>query len=140
MIKLLLQIIKFAIVGGISFAVDFVTYSLLCNVLHVHYQIAGIIGFLLSVVVNYCLSMRYVFASRDDISKKKEFIIFVILSTIGAGINALILFLCVDVFYVYLLQDIIDDSWMNIIAKIVATFLVMVYNFVTRKVFLEKNI
>lgn len=85
--------------------------------------------------------MRYVFASKDDMSKKKEFIIFAILSIIGAGLNALILYLCVDVAYAgsVMLQGMISDKWMNIVAKVVATAIVMVYNFITRKIFLEKK-
>lgn len=139
--KLLEQIFKFAIVGGISFVVDFTVYTILCNVLNVHYQIAGVSGFVIALIVNYILSMRYVFASKDDMSKKKEFIIFAILSIIGAGLNALILYLCVDVAYAgsVMLQGMISDKWMNIVAKVVATAIVMVYNFITRKIFLEKK-
>ena len=139
--KLLEQIFKFAIVGGISFVVDFTVYTILCNLLNVHYQIAGVSGFVIALIVNYTLSMRYVFASKDDMSKKKEFIIFAILSIIGAGLNALILYLCVDVTYAgsAMLQSFISEKWMNIVAKVVATAIVMVYNFITRKIFLEKK-
>ena len=139
--KLLEQIFKFAIVGGISFVVDFTVYTLLCNLLNVHYQIAGVSGFVIALIVNYILSMRFVFASKDDMSKKKEFIIFAVLSIIGAGLNALILFLCVDVTYAgsESLQAFISEKWMNIVAKVVATAIVMVYNFITRKIFLEKK-
>ena len=139
--RLIEQIFKFAIVGGISFVVDFLIYTLLCNVLGVHYQIAGVSGFVIALIVNYSLSMRFVFASKDDMSKRKEFIIFAVLSIIGAGLNALILYLCVDIAYVGMpvLQENISEKWMNIVAKVVATAIVMVYNFVTRKIFLEKK-
>ena len=72
--------------------------------------------------------MKYVFVGRDDISKEKEFIIFVILSVIGLGINQLVMWLMVDklgMFYA--------------IVKLFATAVVMVWNFVTRKIFLEKK-
>ena len=75
--KLIAQILKFAVVGGISFVIDFVVYAILCNVMNVHYIIAGITGFGVSVVANYILSMKFVFASKDDMPKDKEFIIFV---------------------------------------------------------------
>lgn len=139
--KLLVQIFKFILVGGISFLVDFVVYTVMCNVLHVHYMIAGVSGFVISVIVNYILSMRYVFESKEDMRKEKEFIIFVVLSLIGMLLNSLILYVCIDCIYRDLqwLNRTISVEWMNIVAKVVATSVVMVYNFVTRKIFLERK-
>lgn len=141
MSKLFAQIFKFTIVGGISFVVDFVVYGMLCNVLYVHYIIAGIIGFLVSVVVNYLLSMKFVFVSKEDMRKDKEFIIFVVLSLIGMLLNSILLFICIDLIYMNWtwLMQILDREGMNLFAKIIATGIVMVYNFVTRKIFLEKK-
>lgn len=139
--KLLEQIFKFAIVGGISFVVDFLVYTVMCNVLHIHYIIAGVAGFTVSVIVNYILSMRFVFVSKDDMRKDKEFVIFVVLSLIGMLLNSVILYICIDLIYMHWLwlMSILPIDWMNIVAKVVATGIVMVYNFVTRKIFLEKK-
>lgn len=139
--KLIEQILKFAVVGGISFVVDFLVYGVSCNVLGIHYIIAGVLGFVISVVVNYLLSMKFVFVSKDDMSKGSEFVIFVILSLIGMVLNSVILFMCIDLIYMHWLwlQNLIDIEIMNLAAKIVATGIVMVYNFVTRKIFLEKK-
>lgn len=139
--KLIEQILKFAVVGGISFVVDFVVYGVSCNVLGIHYIIAGVLGFVISVIVNYLLSMKFVFKSKDDMSKGSEFVIFVILSLIGMVLNSVILFVCIDLIYTYWmwLQNLIDIELMNLVAKIVATAIVMVYNFITRKIFLEKK-
>lgn len=138
--KLLAQIFKFAIVGGISFVVDFAVYGILCNVIGVHYIISGVAGFFVSVVVNYLLSMKFVFVSKD-MRKDKEFVIFVILSLIGMLLNSVILFVCIDLIYMNWnwLNKLVDIEFMNLFAKIVATGIVMVYNFVTRKIFLEKK-
>lgn len=139
--KLLAQIFKFAIVGGISFVVDFAVYGIMCNVLHIHYIISGVTGFFVSVVVNYLLSMRFVFVSKEDIRKDKEFVIFVVLSLIGMVLNSVILYICIDLIYMHWLwlNDSLNIEIMNMVAKIVATGIVMVYNFVTRKIFLEKK-
>ena len=126
--KLFAQIFKFVIVGGISFLVDFVVYAVMCNILYIHYIIAGIAGFSISVIVNYILSMRFVFQSKGNIRKDKEFVLFVVLSLIGMLLNSFVLFICIDLIF----MD-------NIIAKIIATAIVMVYNFVSRKIFLEKQ-
>ena len=139
--KLIAQILKFSVVGGLSFVIDFVVYAVLCNILQVHYIVAGVAGFAVSVIVNYVLSMKFVFASRDDMPKDKEFIIFVVLSLIGMGVNSLILYLCIDILYVYWmwLNNMMDIETMNLFAKVAATAIVMIYNFVTRKIFLEKK-
>lgn len=141
MSKLIAQFLKFAIVGGISFVVDFAVYGIMCNTFGVHYIISGIFGFVISVIVNYLLSMKFVFVSKDDLSKKSEFVIFVVLSVIGLGLNSLILYLCIDLLYLnwLWLQSMISIKLMNLAAKIIATFIVMVYNFITRKIFLEKK-
>ena len=138
--KLLIQIFKFIIVGGISFIIDFVIYTVMCNILQIHYIIAGITGFIISVVANYILSMRFVFESKEDMRKDKEFVIFVVLSLIGMLINSVILYICIDLIYryCYWLKEMISVKLMNVIAKIIATGIVMVYNFITRKIFLEK--
>lgn len=139
--NLLAQILKFAIVGGISFLVDFAVYGIMCNVLGVHYAIAGVAGFFVSVVVNYLLSMKFVFVSKEDMRKDKEFVIFVILSLIGMVLNSVILYICIDLIYMHWLwlNQILEIEIMNLAAKIIATGIVMVYNFVSRKIFLEKK-
>lgn len=138
--KLFEQIVKFGIVGFICFFIDFGIVVVL-NKLGVHYLIAGLCGFLISVMANYLLSFKFVFKRKEDMDRKKEFIIFVVLSAIGCGLNELILYICVDVIYnnVEWLAKIIPDALSVPASKIVATAIVMVYNFVTRKLFLEKK-
>ena len=138
--KIIEQFLKFAVVGGISFLVDFTVYTIMCNVLHIHYIIAGVLGFTVSVVVNYILSMRYVFLSKDDTRKDKEFLIFVVLSLMGMVLNTILLYLCIDILYSNLgyLKQLLSNEWMNIVAKVFATGVVMVFNFITRKIFLER--
>ncbi len=58
---------------------------------------------------------------------KKNFIIFIVFSVIGLGLTELIMWLGVDIMKISYL-----------IVKIIATAIVMVFNFVTRKIFLEK--
>ena len=138
--KIIEQFLKFVVVGGISFLVDFTVYTIMCNVMHIYYIIAGVLGFTVSVVVNYILSMRYVFLSKDDTRKDKEFFIFVVLSLMGMFLNTILLYLCIDILYSNLgyLKQLLSNEWMNIVAKVFATGVVMVFNFITRKIFLER--
>lgn len=138
--KLFEQILKFGIVGFICFFIDFGIVVVL-NKLGVHYLIAGLCGFLISVIANYLLSFKFVFKRKEDMDRKKEFIIFVVLSAIGCGLNEVILYLCMEMVYINVdwLVNNISENLAVAASKIVATAIVMVYNFITRKLFLEKK-
>ena len=130
---------KFGIVGALAFVIDYGVYVLLANGLQMNYLIANIFGFTLSLIFNYFMSMKFVFERKDDTDKRKEFITFTILSLIGLGINELIIFGCVDGVYLnsVFLQEKIDIGLAKQAGKIVATGIVMVYNFISRKIFIE---
>ena len=125
--KLFAQIIKFGLVGFLCFFIDYGIMVFLTEVAGVHYLVSSGISFTVSVIVNYILSLTYVFETEKG-NRIKEFIIFIILSVIGLGINQALMWLCVDVFGIFYM-----------ISKIGATAVVMVYNFVTRKMILEKK-
>ena len=147
--KLINQILKFGVVGIISFIVDFVITMAVSTLLRTSVGmttsqaalVGAFFGFVISVIVNYILSMKYVFERREDLDRKKEFTIFVVLSIIGLGINELIILFCIDLVYANWawLHNLIGATLATAGAKIVATAVVMVYNFVTRKIFLENK-
>lgn len=126
--KLIEQILKFGLVGGICTAVDFGVMIFLKEVLGCYYLFASAASFLISLILNYFLSMRFVFEGKKDSSKIREFIIFVILSVMGLGLNQLIMWVAVD-----------GMGISYILSKVGATGIVMVYNFVTKKMFLEEK-
>ncbi len=124
--KLIAQIMKFGVVGFIAFFIDFGTMVFLTEVFGVPYLISTTVAFIVSVIFNYFASMRFVFKRKDSMSRRREFIIFVLLSVVGLILNDIFMYVFVDLFLV-------DYR----ISKIVVTALVMVWNFVSRKVFLE---
>ena len=92
--KLLAQIAKFGVVGVICFIIDYVVYRIFnvvfettgfSNTFGQYYLISAFMGFTISVVCNYILSFKFVFERKEDMSRKKEFVIFLILSIIGLG-------------------------------------------------------
>ena len=126
--KLIAQFMKFGIVGVIAFVIDYGVMIFLTEVFGVPYLISTTISFVVSVIFNYFASMRFVFQRKDDMSRRREFIIFIVLSVCGLGINDLLMWLMVDSLY-------IDYR----LSKIVVTVVVAVWNFVTRKIFLEAH-
>ena len=126
--KLFAQIIKFGFVGGTAFIIDAGILFLLTDVFGVHYLISGAISFTVSVIYNYILSIKWVFDAKKDVNKTQELVVFIGLSVVGLGLNQFFMWLFVDVMHIYYMMS-----------KIIATAIVMVYNFITRKVFIERK-
>ena len=148
--KLIQQMVKFGLVGAICFVIDYLIGLAVLNVLMAvlsadYFEVASVagsvVGFTVSVVVNYILSFKFVFERKDNLDRRAEFVIFVVLSVIGLLINSLIIWIAVGPVYgsSSFLQENAGYNLVYTGAKIVATAVVMVYNFVTRKIFLEKK-
>ena len=78
--KLLLQMFKFAIVGGTAFLIDYIILIICKEVFHLDTLLSAAIGFTISTIVNYILSVTWVFDVSGKHSGKRNFIIFVIFS------------------------------------------------------------
>lgn len=124
--KLFEQIIKFGIVGGLAFLIDYGIMVLCKEVFRFDVLVAAGFGFTVSVIFNYIASVKWVFNINENNSKSKQFITFIIFSIIGLIITEIIM---------YIGTDIMKISYL--IVKVGATLIVMVFNFITRKLFLE---
>lgn len=123
---LLAQLAKFGVVGVVATVIDFGVMNVLHYGMHLDILIANTVGFIISLIFNYLASMTFVFEHREGMSRRHEFAIFVVLSIIGLLLN--------DGIVVALNKGLALEA--NL-AKIAATALVMIYNFVTRKIFLD---
>ena len=124
--NLLVQFCKFGLVGTLCFAIDYGLMILLTEIWKVDYFLSCAISFSASVVVNYILSMRFVFNGKEDMSRFQEMAVFLALSLVGLMLNQMIMWIAVEFFGMFYM-----------IAKILSTMLVTTYNFVSRKMFLE---
>lgn len=148
--KLFAQIMKFGVVGVVCFGIDYIIglsvmkmiVKLGGNPLFELASMAGsALGFTVSVIINYILSFKFVFERKEGLGRREEFAVFLILSVVGLGLNQLIIWVCVGPVYggIAFLQKILNYDLAYTGAKVIATAIVMVYNFVTRKIFLEKK-
>lgn len=124
--KLVQQFMKFGVVGLIAFVIDYGLLAFLTEVFGINYLISATISFTVSVIFNYVASMRYVFTHKAELSRRHEFIIFVVLSVLGLLINNFCMWAGVELLGIHYL-----------ITKIGATAIVSIWNFVTRKIFLD---
>jgi len=124
--KLVKQILKFGLVGGIAFVIDYGLLFIFTEVFHIDYLISSVMSFSISVIFNYSVSVLLVFEVNKERKKSRNFIIFVLLSIVGLGINLVIMFFGVEIM-----------QWYYMLVKLFATIVVMIFNFITRKFFLE---
>lgn len=121
------QVLRFLVVGGIAFLIDYSIYYSLTHIFGVYYLVSSVISFTVSVMFNYILSTKWVFDSQTKNNESKKFVAFIILSVLGLGINQIFLWMFSDIFHIN-----------DLISKVIATAIVMVWNFVTRKLIVEK--
>jgi len=118
-----LQMFRYCFVGGISFLIDFFIYIGLIEIFNVNYLISAAIAFAISVLANYYLSTSWVFNQSNIENRVIEFNLFILISIMGLVFTEILLFIFID--------------WLSIgyiISKIIASLLVMLWNFSARRV------
>ncbi len=118
------EFLSFCIVGAITFLFDYGLLYLLTEYIGLSYLLSSALAFSVAVVINYILCQRFVFAGAKN--GVKQLTLFAITSVIGLGINQLCMWAfveCVSMHYM--------------LAKIFATGIVTVWNYVTKKFVLE---
>ena len=140
--KLFYEVFRFLIVGLIAAVFDFLLCYIFQFIIFKGHEnvyvtvISTIMGFLIGVVINYLLSTYMVYKKTDNKKAKnvKGMIIFLLLAVIGLllgiGIQAL--------FYDLLFVKKGVSFFSYPITFIFRTFVVMVYNYISRKLILYK--
>ena len=142
------EIFRFCLVGGIATVVDFLIMAVTLYLFHPELyetfwqvffggsgnpsllanMVGTGLGFLVGLVVNYFLSVFFVFLHKGDSQTAKGFLQFAFLSAIGLGLHEV---------GMYLLNELLGvNEW---IVKIVMTIIVLIYNYVSRKLIIFKE-
>lgn len=124
--SLISKIFRFVIVGGIATIIDFVFLYIFKELFNFNLVLANTLAFIISVIYNYIASIKWVFDIDKNKNSKIQFLLFITFSVIGLILNNIFIYLFTDIMGIYYL-----------ISKIIATLFVMIFNFVTRKIFLE---
>ena len=122
------QVRNFLIVGCTVTLIDFVLLRVLTEYAGLWYLASAVISFIISTIINYLLSMKFVFKGREGRSKTQEFLIFAVLNLIGLGLTTLLMWLFVEKAGLYYM-----------LAKVFTTGVVMFWSFFSRKIFLEQH-
>ncbi len=117
---------RYLMVGAVSFGVDFTALIVLTEVAGLHYLVSGALAFLVGVLINYLLSVTWVFDRRGRAHNTTfEFLVYAVIGLTGLGVNQMVL---------YSLSEMLD--WHYTLSKLVAGLAVLVWTFVLRRVVL----
>lgn len=134
------EIFKFILTGGVCFLIEYAALILLKEWLHMPVVAATPVAFLISVVFNYLLCVKWVFSNAREGSRKAQ-LGFVITSGVGFFLNwalmwALTALFGEDAVLLTIFSFRIKTYHIN---KIIATSLVMVWNYLTKRHVLRKD-
>ena len=116
------HIARYFAVGGAAAFVDIALFMLFANYFGLPYLRVAAGTFVLATLVNYWLSVRFVFVSGKRFTPRWEMLMVFAVSAIGLAVNQAILLLCVDGWAFPLLA-----------AKVTATGVVFFWNYLARR-------
>ena len=128
------EIIRFILTGGVCFLIEYAALIALKEWLHLPVIAATPIAFLISVVFNYLLCVKWVFSGAKEGSRKAQ-IGFLITSGIGFFLNWFLMWALTVLFGedAVLLALFGLELKVYMLNKIIATGLVMVWNYITKR-------
>ena len=134
------EVIRFALTGGICFAVELAVLILLKGGLGIDTLIATPIAFLVSVILNYLLCVAWVFKGAENRGTGAK-AGFLITSLIGLGLNELLMI----IFRLALGEDAViltlggKTVKMYVLNKCLATLIVMIWNYFSKRAVLYRK-
>lgn len=123
--NLLVQLIQYSFVGGIAALVEWTSYFLFDTVLHWHYLLATVLSFLIATFVNWAVGRCTMFRNAEKNGTIGEILQIYFVSGIGLLLNLVLMYVFVAMMGIP-----------GVFAKIAATGVVFIWNFISRKVFI----
>lgn len=128
------EILRFILTGGVCTLIEYAALYLLKEWMHWRVSFATPVAFLISVVFNYILCVRWVFPGAKEGSRKAQ-LGFLITSGIGFFLNWALMLALTSLFGedAVLLTLLGFEIKVYMINKVIATVLVMVWNYFTKR-------
>jgi putative flippase GtrA len=125
-----MRVVRYFFVGGVSSLTDLVIFSTGVKLLEFRWLYVAMFSFLIATLVNYILSVRYVFESGIRFRKSTEILLVFFVSGVGLCVNLLALWFLIEVFNL--------DEVLSKIYAVVTTFF---WNYAARNflIFKKKN-
>ena len=132
------EILRFLLTGGVCTVIEYVALYILKTWLHWGAVAATPVAFLISVILNYLLCVKWVFPCAKEGSRRAQ-VGFVVTSVMGLFLNWGIMWALTALFgenaVLLTLAGFSLQVWM--VNKVIATGLVMVWNYFTKRYVLQ---
>lgn len=134
------EIFRFVITGGVCFLIELISLIFFRDAVGLPTLAATPIAFLISVIFNYILCVRWVFSGADG-QRASAKAGFLITSVMGLLLNELLMWLFGVLFGedTQILTILSFTVTMYMVNKALATLIVMVWNYFTKKLILQRG-
>ncbi len=119
------QIVKFGLIGTVGFIVDASILLIGVELLNFSIEMSRVFSFITAVFVTWFLNRSFTFIVNENISKKREYSLYLIIQIIGALINYFIF-----IFLVHL-EEFLKEYLLIPLA--IAAFVAMFFNYLVIK-------
>lgn len=133
-----IQFFRSVFVGGLATLVDLGVFYVLAISFNLHPNLATTISFIFGLIINYYLTQLWVFSYTPD-SLTRSFAIFTIIGVVGLLLNNFLLYVMIDYRILASGFGMTNPDSIKLTAKIIATFVVFVWNFSARKYFIFRE-
>jgi putative flippase GtrA len=154
--QLFWEIFRFLLVGGTATIADYLVFWIFDGLLFpllgngeawmtVSLILSTALGFCVGLVVNWLLSISFVFRdvkNKEEATSKKSFAVFTLIGVIGLALTEIGILLLVGVLPEITLFGstvLLGTAWSKWLAKVIMTCIVLVWNYLGRKIFIFKS-
>lgn len=120
------EVFRFLVVGGSCFVLEYVLLYTLTEYGGLNPLVSAPIAFTVSLVVNYILCVYVVFHAQHQTGK--QMVLFAATSIAGLFLNQLVMWFCIDLLGIWYM-----------FAKVVASAIVMIWNYFTKRYVLKRS-
>ena len=123
-----MKVVRYFFVGGTAASVDITLFAVLTQLAGLPWFPVAVFSFVIATLINYFLSITFVFESGARFQKKHELMLVFFVSGIGLAANQTILWTLIEVVGMHMVA-----------AKIVATMGVFFWNYTARRLFIFRK-